>query len=86
MLDLTPVSALDICLGNFSQSHLRVQIFNVCKLRSLLPPSVMDPMLQYQLSSMYAPGARERLELEHLEREKREREIRELRERELNDR
>jgi len=46
----------------------------------------MDPMLQYQLSSMYAPGARERLELEHLEREKREREIRELRERELNDR
>lgn len=46
----------------------------------------MDPMLQYQLSSMYGPGARERLELEHLEREKREREIRELRERELNDR
>ncbi|KAM3957564.1 uncharacterized protein ACR2FA_008419 [Aphomia sociella] len=47
----------------------------------------MDPMLQYQLSSMYgAAGARERLELEHLEREKRDREIRELRERELNDR
>lgn len=46
----------------------------------------MDPMLQYQLNSMYGPGARERLELEHLEREKREREIRELRERELNDR
>lgn len=43
-------------------------------------------MLQYQISSMYGPGARERMELEHLEREKREREIRELRERELNDR
>lgn len=42
--------------------------------------------MQYQLNSMYGPGARERLELEHLEREKREREIRELRERELNDR
>lgn len=55
--------------------------------RSLLPPAhCMDPMLQYQLSSMYGPGARERIELEHLEREKREREIRELRERELNDR
>lgn len=55
--------------------------------RGLLPPShCMDPMLQYQLSSMYGPGARERMELEHLEREKREREIRELRERELNDR
>ncbi|KAL1464986.1 hypothetical protein WDU94_004584 [Cyamophila willieti] len=51
-----------------------------------LPPQCMDPMLQYQLNSMYGPGARERLELEHLEREKREREIRELRERELNDR
>ncbi|VVC90825.1 unnamed protein product [Leptidea sinapis] len=52
-----------------------------------LPRHCMDPMLQYQLSSMYgAAGARERLELEHLEREKRDREIRELRERELNDR
>ncbi|KAI5748830.1 hypothetical protein M8J76_002315 [Diaphorina citri] len=51
-----------------------------------LPPQCIDPMLQYQLNSMYGPGARERLELEHLEREKREREIRELRERELNDR
>lgn len=52
-----------------------------------LPRHCMDQMLQYQLSSMYgAPGARERLELEHLEREKRDREIRELRERELNDR
>lgn len=52
-----------------------------------LPRHCIDPMLQYQLSSMYgAPGARERLELEHLEREKRDREIRELRERELNDR
>lgn len=40
----------------------------------------------YQLNSLYGPGARERMELEHLEREKREREIRELRERELNDR
>lgn len=29
--------------------------------RTLLPPShVMDPMLQYQLTSMYGPGARER--------------------------
>lgn len=55
--------------------------------RGLLPPThCMDPMLQYQLNSMYGPGARERMELEHLEREKREREIRELRERELNDR
>lgn len=45
-------------------------------------PGPPDPMLHY----MYAPGARERLELEHMEREKREREIRELRERELNDR
>ncbi|XP_045772587.1 arginine-glutamic acid dipeptide repeats protein [Maniola jurtina] len=52
-----------------------------------MPRHCMDPMLQYQLSSMYgAAGARERLELEHLEREKRDREIRELRERELNDR
>ncbi|GBP76566.1 Arginine-glutamic acid dipeptide repeats protein [Eumeta japonica] len=52
-----------------------------------LPRHCIDPMLQYQLSSMYgAAGARERLELEHLEREKRDREIRELRERELNDR
>ncbi|CAG9561703.1 unnamed protein product [Danaus chrysippus] len=52
-----------------------------------IPRHCMDPMLQYQLSSMYgAAGARERLELEHLEREKRDREIRELRERELNDR
>ncbi|XP_047503292.1 arginine-glutamic acid dipeptide repeats protein [Pieris napi] len=52
-----------------------------------LPRHCMDPMLQYQFSSMYgAAGARERLELEHLEREKRDREIRELRERELNDR
>lgn len=52
-----------------------------------LPRHCMDPMLQYQLSSIYsAAGARERLELEHLEREKRDREIRELRERELNDR
>lgn len=51
-----------------------------------LPRHCMDPMLQYQLSSMYGAGARERLELEHLEREKRDREIRELRERELNDR
>lgn len=55
--------------------------------RSLLPPAhCMDPMLQYQLNSMYGPGVRERIELEHLEREKREREIRELRERELTDR
>lgn len=51
-----------------------------------LPRHCMDPMLQYQLSSMYGAGARERMELEHLEREKRDREIRELRERELNDR
>nr|CAD7427281.1 unnamed protein product [Timema monikensis] len=51
-----------------------------------LPPQCIDPMLHYQLNSMYGAGARERLELEHLEREKREREIRELRERELNDR
>lgn len=51
-----------------------------------LPPQCIDPMLHYQLNSMYGPGARERLELEHLEREKRERELRELRERELNDR
>lgn len=52
-----------------------------------IPRHCMDPMLQYQLSSMYGPGgARERMELEHLEREKRDREIRELRERELNDR
>lgn len=52
-----------------------------------LPRHCMDPVLQYQLTSMYgAAGARERLELEHLEREKRDREIRELRERELNDR
>lgn len=49
-----------------------------------LPPQCIDPMLHYQLNSMYGP--RDRLELEHLEREKREREIRELRERELNDR
>lgn len=55
--------------------------------RSLMQPAhCMDPMLQYQLSSMYGPGVRERIELEHLEREKREREIRELRERELTDR
>jgi arginine-glutamic acid dipeptide repeat-containing protein len=25
-----------------------------------LPPQCMDPMLHYQLSSMYGPGARER--------------------------
>ncbi|KAK6631506.1 hypothetical protein RUM44_006033 [Polyplax serrata] len=49
-----------------------------------LPPQCIDPMLHYQLNSMYGP--RDRLELEHLEREKRERELRELRERELNDR
>ncbi|KAL0271680.1 UNVERIFIED_CONTAM: hypothetical protein PYX00_008695 [Menopon gallinae] len=49
-----------------------------------LPPQCIDPMLHYQLNSMYGP--RDRLELEHLEREKREREMRELRERELNDR
>lgn len=55
--------------------------------RSLLPPAhCMDTMIQYQLSSMYGPGVRERIELEHLEREKRDREIRELREREMNDR
>lgn len=50
-----------------------------------LGPPAMDPMLHYQLASMYGPGARERLELE-LEREKRERELRELREREISDR
>lgn len=49
-----------------------------------LGPPAMDPMLHYQLASMYG-GARERLELE-LEREKRERELRELREREISDR
>ena len=49
-----------------------------------LPPA-MDPMLHYQLASMYGAGARERLEME-LEREKRERELRELREREISDR
>ncbi|KAL1139834.1 hypothetical protein AAG570_006811 [Ranatra chinensis] len=51
-----------------------------------IPPQCIDPMLHYQINSMYAPGARERLELEQLEREKRERELRELRERELSDR
>ena len=50
-----------------------------------LGPPAMDPMLHYQLASMYGAGARERLELE-LEREKRERELRELREREISDR
>jgi hypothetical protein len=50
-----------------------------------LGSSAMDPMLHYQLASMYGAGARERLELE-LEREKRERELRELREREISDR
>lgn len=51
-----------------------------------LPPQCIDPMLHYQLNSMYGPSARERLELEHLEREKRDREMRELRDRELSDR
>lgn len=50
-----------------------------------IPPHCMDPIMQYQLN-MYAPGARERMELEELDRQKRERELRELRERELNDR
>jgi arginine-glutamic acid dipeptide repeat-containing protein len=64
--------------AGFSPGHMQ---------RSLLPPAhVMDPIMQYQLNSMYGPGARERLELEHLEREKREREMREIRERELNER
>jgi len=50
-----------------------------------LGPPAMDPMLHYQLASMYGAGARERLEME-LERDKRERELRELREREISDR
>lgn len=45
-------------------------------------PGPPESLMHY----MYAPGARERLELEHMEREKRERELRELRERDLNDR
>ncbi|XP_065205520.1 arginine-glutamic acid dipeptide repeats protein-like isoform X2 [Planococcus citri] len=53
-----------------------------------LPPHCIDPMLQYQLNSMYGPTPRDRIELEQIEREKqlREREIREMKEKEFNDR
>ncbi|XP_026472131.1 arginine-glutamic acid dipeptide repeats protein isoform X3 [Ctenocephalides felis] len=74
-------------LSEYARPHAGFSPGNLQRGAALgISPHCIDPMLQYQLNTMYGPGARERLELEHIEREKRERELRELRERELNDR